>query len=364
MTGTVVQINTMPGWYGGEYQVFELVRGLASRGCDTVLLARGDGQLFVRAMRAGLPVLPIPPVLCRRGVPFGGTIVRRLLRGRSPVLYHAHDSRALQIAPGRAGHRDVPVVLSRRVPSPFRGGPVARRRYSPDRVARIIAVSAYVRDVLVRSGVPASQVVVVASGTDEGRVATAEPMPLLVERAGGRFRIGGVGELTHKKNWAMLVHTAAELKRRGLDLAWFIAGDGPERGPLVSLARELGVDDAVSLLGFVDDIEAFVKGLDVLLHASRAEGTPGAVRMAMLAGVPVVAAATGGTIETLAGHGLTMALDDVHGAADAIERLVKDAELRAALADAARTHARAQFGIDVMVDRTLGVYRDVLRGAA
>jgi len=359
----VVQINTNADWYGGEYQVLKLVEGLSALGYQTILLANAAGALFRRTRDAGLPVLPLPPLVCRKWCPAGRTVVRRLLAGCTPALFHAHDSRALTLTPGTMGGAPVPVVLARRVSSPLRTNPVSRRRYSPDRVAAVVAVSEAVKDVLVSGGVPERLISVVPSGIDIRQLDAALPDRSIAGLAGGRRCIGGAGELTRKKNWAMLVRVAAETKRRGLDLAWFVAGDGPERSRLEDLARRMGVGDDVRLIGFRDDVESYTKGLDILLHTSRAEGTPGAVRMAMLAGVPVVAVNTRGTLDALGGCGLTVDLDDDRAAAAAIERVIRDDALRARLAAQASASARARFDIGATVTGTIKVYEAVLGGA-
>jgi glycosyltransferase involved in cell wall biosynthesis len=363
LTRPIVQINTKSDWYGGEYQVLKLLEGLRALGCHTILLANEAGALFRRARDARLPVVALPPLVCRRWFPAGRVVVRRLLADCSPALFHAHDSRALTLTPRSTGRAPVPVVLSRRVPSPFRVSPGSRWRYDTRRLAAIVAVSEAVQHVLVGSGVPESQIHVVPSGTDIRLLDAAMPDRSLAGLAGGRLCIGGVGELTRKKNWAMLIRVASEAKSRGLDLRWFVAGEGPERARLERLARRLGVASEVRLMGFRDDVESYTKGLDILLHTSRAEGTPGAVRMAMLAGVPVVAVKTRGTLEALGGHGLTVGLDDDSGAADAIERLVRDDALRAELAAQASAAARARFDIAAMVAGTVKVYEAVLGGA-
>ncbi len=362
MNGPVVLINTKASFYGGEYQVLKLTGGLSGMGCETLLLAHGAGVLFARARGAGLPVLPLPPVVCEPWCLGGSLFVRRLLARRRPVLMHAHDSRALALAPRAIGGRPVPTVLSRRVPSPFRINVLSKGRYSPARLAAIIAVSQAVKDVLVASGVPEWHVRVVASGTDIRQFDAAEPDRSLAALAGGRTIVGGIGELTKKKNWDMLIRVAAETKRRGMDLRWVVVGEGPERTRLERLAARLGVAGEVRFPGYRADVESFTKGLDILVHTSRAEATAGTGRMAMLAGVPVVAVGTRGVVETIGEHGLSVALDDDRAMADAIERLVRDGAFRSHLTARAAAHARSHFGIEAMVAGNLRVYESVLGG--
>jgi glycosyltransferase involved in cell wall biosynthesis len=83
----------------------------------------------------------------------------------------------------------------------------------------------------------------------------------------------------------------------------------------------------------------------------------------MLAGVPVVAVNTRGTLEALGGCGMTVGLDDDRAAADAIERLVRDPALRARVAAEEFSEARARFDIGATVAGTVRVYESVLGGA-
>jgi glycosyltransferase involved in cell wall biosynthesis len=70
-----------------------------------------------------------------------------------------------------------------------------------------------------------------------------------------------------------------------------IAGHAPwGYGPtLQALITELGLGERVQLVGFQDDVPAFLSGVDVFAFASRAEGFGQVLLEAMAAGRPVVA---------------------------------------------------------------------------
>ena len=115
--------------------MLRLIEGLAAAGVESTLLARADGPLLEKAAcrGAGGP-RPLAWLPFRRG----------------HDLVHAHDSRSHTLAAlvGRA-----PLVVSRRVA--FAGAaPGAIQRWKYGRVARYIAVSEYVKSVLVARGVP------------------------------------------------------------------------------------------------------------------------------------------------------------------------------------------------------------------
>ncbi|MGM0676616.1 MAG: glycosyltransferase [Pseudomonadota bacterium] len=99
--------------------------------------------------------------------------------------------------------------------------------------------------------------------------------------------IVAIGELSHRKNYSMLLRAFAKvLERRPARL--MILGEGRERGSLESLAATLGVTERVRLCGFVNNPYPFLKNAQVFAHSSRWEGLPVVLVEAMALGVPVV----------------------------------------------------------------------------
>jgi glycosyltransferase involved in cell wall biosynthesis len=113
--------------------------------------------------------------------------------------------------------------------------------------------------------------------------------------------------------------------------------------------------------GFVDEIHAAMAGLDILLHPSSAEGLGTAVIDAMAIGVPPVAFRVGGLPELIEDErsGILVPAGDVGAYAAALDRLVRDADMRRALATAGPARA-AEFSVDRMVRGTQAVYDTVL----
>ncbi len=361
MTRPILHLHTGRGWGGGESQVLELVRSLVDRGIPTRLLAREDGVLGERARSQGIAVVPLRIRPWERWLPAWVGVERAALHGEhSPLLLHAHDSLALDLALRTPG--STPVVLSRRVASPLRRNPWSRAKYRDQRVAAIIAVSAAVAHVLRESGIDASRLRVVPSGTNLVTIEGVIPAPDVRALAEGRPLVGGLGKLSRKKDFVLLVEAAHQLKRRGVAVHWVIAGDGPERKRLQERARRVGVKDEISFLGFRPDAEAVIAAFDILFFPSSAEGAPGVVRHAMLLGVPVVARAAAGTLETLGSSGLVWHGSEARKAADLLERLLADPQLAKQLAAQAREEGRRRFDIASTCAATIEVYREILGG--
>jgi glycosyltransferase involved in cell wall biosynthesis len=349
----IAHINTNVEWGGGEYQVLHLLKGMRERRVEAVLCATPKSILARRADEEGLSVVALPHPLSCRGM--GEALIRL-----APDLVHLHDSTALSVG-GRAARRlGVPAVYSRRIMSRVRRNPFSRIKYSPRRLAAVIAISDAVRDVFLRTGFPPGRVHVVPSGLDLEALETAA-LDTSFRRSFNRpFLVGGIGKLSAKKNWRFLVQVAHQMSQAEQDIQWVIAGDGPEQQKLLDLSALLGVSDRVLLAGFVPEPTGMLKTFDALFFPSILEGASVTVRQAMALGIPVVAVDNPGVSESLAGHGWLVQDGDIAGAAAAVREVLGDDAAVRAKVDAARKHAAAAYGIGRTVDETLSVYRRVL----
>lgn len=98
----------------------------------------------------------------------------------------------------------------------------------------------------------------------------------------------GVGRLTAQKDFATLVR-AFPIVRQRRPVRLMILGEGEERSRLELLTRELGVEEDVSLPGFVDNPYKYMSHAAVFVLSSRWEGLPTVLIEALGVGTPVVA---------------------------------------------------------------------------
>ena len=127
---------------------------------------------------------------------------------------------------------------------------------------------------------------------------------------------------------------------------------GADLGPALAAAAASG---RVRLLGYRTDIPALLAAADIFTLPSHFEGLPMSVIEAMLTGLPVVATDIRGPREQVV-DGVTGLLVPPAAAtplAAALNRLVADAELRAAMGQAGRTRALARYDEAAVIERTL-----------
>lgn len=132
-----------------------------------------------------------------------------------------------------------------------------------------------------------------------------------------------VAEFTPNKRHTDAVRAVAKLRLEGMGIHLVVAGDGNLRAATERLARDMGLADAVHLLGFRNDVPALLKAADVLLLLSEREGLPRSVMEAMAVGVPVVGTRIRGIADLLGdGAGYLVPVGNATAIADAVREAV------------------------------------------
>ena len=166
-----------------------------------------------------------------------------------------------------------------------------------------------------------------------------------------------VGRLHRNKAFDVLLRALALTP--GLHL--WIAGEGPERGALETLIRELSLDDRVRLLGWRDDVAALLAASDFVVFPSRHEPFGTVTLEAWAAGRALVAAATFGPAAVIqdGASGLLVPVDDHRALAAAMTRLCHDADFRRRLALGGRKAYEAEFTEAAVVRNYMRLFEEI-----
>jgi glycosyltransferase involved in cell wall biosynthesis len=216
------------------------------------------------------------------------------------------------------------------------------------------------------SWTPAGRIHVLYNGVDLTPFSAARP-PEAVRQDLGRTPqdrlLICVGELTTRKNAALLVAALPELLRRHPRTHVLLVGEGDQREPLRTRARAAGVEDHVHLLGFRDDVPDLLAAADVLVHPARVEGFGFAVAEGMAAGLPVVASRASSIPEIVVPGetGQLVPVDDQQALTAAIARYLDDAGLRAAHGEAGRRRVHDQFDLERQAEKLEAIFATELR---
>lgn len=166
---------------------------------------------------------------------------------------------------------------------------------------------------------------------------------------------------------ATALRTLVLVRERHPDATLVIAGSGPLRAELEQLAAELGIAQAVTFTGRVDNaaMAALYRNADVMLNPSLVDNMPNSVLESLACGVPVVSTNVGG-VPYLVEDGRTALLvppKTPRAMADAVLRLVAEPALAASLRDTGLRQVQ-QYTWASVRPRLLAVYQHVLAARA
>ncbi|RLK58198.1 glycosyltransferase family 4 protein [Actinokineospora cianjurensis] len=223
-----------------------------------------------------------------------------------------------------------------------------------------------------RTGVPAERFAVRPDVIDADAFAQrATPESVAAFRA--RFAIpedkpvvGYVGRIAREKGWPIILDIAQRLRDSGVH--WVICGDGNERDLFEAEVAARGLDDVVTVTGYVpnEDIATVMGTMDLLLMSSLHEEFGSVMLEAMAVGLPIVAVGVGGVATVLEEGALGWLVPErtPQAFAEGIEQALADPEWRADTAERAAKTVRARYDLAQVAIAIAAVYdRTVRRGS-
>lgn len=219
----------------------------------------------------------------------------------------------------------------------------------------VIACSDWVREQLSNAGIAAERVY----------LPTPLPSPSFLRSRSPSATIFFSGRLDVEKGVDRLLHAFQQVAAESEHAVLRIAGQGPERARLESLARQLRIEDRVTFLGWLDplEIEEELSSAWTLVAPSLWAEPLGLVALeAIVRGVPVIASSVGGFAETVEDRvtGLLVSNGDVNGIAEAIRSIVSGAFANG-LSSEAISRAMRRHDISLHVDAIRAALEDAAR---
>ncbi|HLW43223.1 MAG TPA: glycosyltransferase family 4 protein, partial [Candidatus Acidoferrales bacterium] len=226
------------------------------------------------------------------------------------------------------------------------------------------ANSRWVAEQAAASGAPPEKLTVVYEGAEIPPRLTAQQR----ERARARWGItpstpllGCVGVLLPDKGQEWLIRALAQVKKEFVGTKLLLAGDGPSRAGLKSLAQKLGLKDDVIFAGFVKDVETVYAALDIFLLPSLFEALNNSLLAAMAYEIPSIAFNKGALSEIIEDgkSGLLVSGPNVEEISQATTQLLRQRDFAQQLGHAGRIRVEQDFSANKMVDGMISVFQEV-----
>ncbi len=179
----------------------------------------------------------------------------------------------------------------------------------------------------------------------------------------GKLQCAFIGRVTQIKRPDRFLDVVTEIKRRGIEIEFLVAGDGE----LLEACRErIAAEELpVKILGWQSNIEIVLAASDIVILTSDNEGTPLSLIQAGMAALPVVTTNVGSIPEVVI-DGITGIVTnvDVMEMADALEKLTGDVGLRARMGSTAQEFTMANFGVNRLVHDHEELYKRLISNRA
>lgn len=345
---------------GAEHTLATLLRHLDERFTVDIVATDAEVGEFLAGIRQPGQLKLVPPAKSQGDLrSFSRQIAA--VRSLGPEIVHVNRTGIWAGQSGIAagllapGARVVVVEHSQPVPPDGRSWAI-KRRLLARRLGALVAVGNYTaRSIESYIGLPANFVRTIHNGIE---IAPACPVP-----NGSRTpTVGAIGRLSPEKGFDNLCQMLALAP----GVRVILIGDGPEREAIASLARDLGVEERLVMVGWQDSPSDWFPEFDLLAVPSRLEGSPPLVALhAMMSGVPVVAANVGSISEAIddGRTGVLVPPDAPAALAAAITELLDDRPRRLRIGQQGRSRVLQSFTASGMTERFESLYEELLAPA-
>ncbi|MGH8550286.1 MAG: TIGR03088 family PEP-CTERM/XrtA system glycosyltransferase [Methylococcales bacterium] len=244
-----------------------------------------------------------------------------------------------------------------------------RRLYAP-MIQRFIPLSQELEDYLRdKVHVPERKITRIVNGVDtnrfNGNPERREPLPDSLFPESGLVRIGTIGRMHGVKDQTTLVQAFLCLIRSRPEwkevIRLVLVGDGPLRAEAIRLLDAENARGLAWLPGARNDVAEILRGLDLFVLPSIAEGISNTILEAMASGLPVVATGVGGNPDLVVDgiSGRIVPKQDPETMAKAIEFYIENPEIRRRHGRNGQERIEKAFSLGRMVEKYLGVYSEL-----
>lgn len=369
---------------GAEVHIVEVARRLAQRGHKIHLFVGSDDGIARILKEDTLQVhrIDYDPPRNMASLLYIKHAIRALdsfLKKNRVDILHAKQVFPFGVVTGRLrGQHNIPVYVTAQNPYAYyeelvlqmpgvgrmAGGVLQRilmpfARFALRNADVVAAVSDYSRNGCVRLG--ADNTIIVPNGVDTA----VFPYSKSREREDGRpLRLVSTSTLIPRNGLETLVQATALLKKGGTPVKVILAGEGPLKDELRSLALKLGIGEDVDFIGTIrhEKVPDLLADSDIFVRPSIAEGFGVSFIEAMAVGIPVVTCPSGGIVDFVSHRktGMLVPSRQPEALAEAIVELANDSSLYNTIVRNALSLVESTYNWEVITDSVEAAYHSLI----
>lgn len=327
----VAHIDTGLTYRGGQRQVQLLMQNLPTDGVEQHLMCPADSPLVALCRDCVTSHYDIGRTNLIRLL--GRVDLRQYIEDRKIEIIHAHDSHAHSLAvlispKGKLAR----IVVTRRSAGKIKFG--SRSKYLANNII-YVAISDYVRSLLIKGGVDEDKIYHIPSMLDLSKY-----NDISLKQNDQRTEttiIISAGAMDKSKGFGDVIKAMRRLREKRDDFEYHLYGDGPEKRKIEKYITANNMHDYVKLPGWVENSREYMRAADMFVTASCYEGLNSSLIEAMASGLPVVASDIPPHREIISDNetGCLFRTGDIGDLCDKVANLLDDRDRARSLAKAA-----------------------------
>lgn len=350
---------------GAQKHLLGLVKGLYGKGHSVGIVCLGKIDAPIVKDLINIPIHTFK-MDCIWQLSFWLSFFRlaKLLSKEKPIIVHTYlnTSNVFGVLAAKIAH--VPIVISSRRDlglGGFRSKLIEKLEiFTAGLSDKIICVSEAIRKkVIVNEHLDATKTFVIPNGIDVNQSSVKNSFVINE----GEFVVGIVGNLFWVKGHKEFIEATRLVLKQIPNTKFLVIGEGALKESLQLSVASYQIQDKVIFLGKRNDIPELLSIMDVSVNASYSEGMSNTILESMAAGVPVVATAVDGNLETVINGetGLFVPPKDPQAMAAAIINILRNRELAKQMGQNARKLVEERFSLQQMVNNYSALYSELLK---
>ncbi|HMK61287.1 MAG TPA: glycosyltransferase family 4 protein [Dissulfurispiraceae bacterium] len=359
---TILHTESSMGWGGQEIRIVQESAGMSARGYRVIIAAPERSKIFRRAREEGLEVSATEFSKKNPLTVFGAMLLIDRIRPDIINTHSSSDSWVATIA-AKLSRKKPKIIRTRHLSTPISRAFTSRLIYDllPDAV---MTTGEEIRRGMIQvNGFNSSRIYSIPTGIDLSRYDPEKVKPAFSK---GHFSVGMVGVLRSWKGHVYLLQAIPAVVNRIPKAHFYIVGDGPQRGNIERIIKDMSLQDKISLLGHREDIPEIMAALDVIVHPSYAgEGIPQSLLQALAMKKPVVASDAGAIKEIIKDHitGFLIEPKNPGLISEKIVEIYNSRDLGRKFGENGRKMVLQSHSIDIMLDMIEALYRELSENA-
>jgi glycosyltransferase involved in cell wall biosynthesis len=359
---TIILINTQKGWRGGERQLAWLIEGLQDLNYNQILFCRKNSALEKYAISNNLNYRSFKITFYT--LPFlAFTLFKIIQKENNKVVVDCHDSKShtIGLLTKLFFTKKFKLLVHRKVIFPVTGWFSKKVKYSSTYVDSVICISKAIAKEIKTNDSTLRTVIIYDA---------IKPIPFInstfllqqTNKKNALF-IGYIAALTEEKDHVSFLKTAQKLADKNINFHFVIIGIGKLKNELQQLTKDLGIENRVTFLGFLNNLNEVIPQIDLLLFTSKSEGLGSTILDFFMAKKPVVTVKNGGSEELVFNNetGFITQIGDITALTNYCLTIFSDTENTNRMVTNAYTFACNNFNIDKMVSATSAEYVYILK---